>query len=129
MIVKRLIPGQDLKSSLEDIRDKNGLKSGVIICMVGSLDHTVLRMADGNKKAINGPLEIVSAIGTIATNGIHVHLAVSDSEGIVTGGHLMAGSTVHTTVELCILSSNKTLKRLFDPETGYDELVIMDKQE
>lgn len=128
MIVKRLIPGQDLKSSLEDIRDKNGLKSGVIICMVGSLDQTVLRMSDGNKKAINGPLEIVSVTGTIATDGIHVHLAVSNSEGIVTGGHLMGGSTVHTTVELCILSSNKTFKRLFDPETGYDELVILDKQ-
>lgn len=127
MIVKRLIPGQDLKRSLEDIRGKNHLKSGVIICMVGSLDQTVLRMADGNKKTINGPLEIVSATGTIATDGIHVHLAVSDSEGIVTGGHLMSGSQVHTTVELCILNSEKIFKRVFDPETGYDELVILDE--
>lgn len=127
MIVKRLIPGQDLKSSLEEIRDKKSLKSGIIICMVGSLNHAVLRMADENKKTICGPLEIVSATGTIAPEGVHVHLAVSDSKGKVTGGHLMNGSPVHTTVELCIISADKIFKRVFDPETGYDELVILDE--
>ncbi len=69
MIVKRLIPGQDLKGSLEDIQDRNNLKSGIIICMVGSLDKAVLRMADGNKNVLVGPLEIVSATGTLAING------------------------------------------------------------
>lgn len=124
MIVKRLIPGQDLKRSLEEIRDENGLKSGVIICMVGSLDNAVLRMANETKKLIKGPLEIVSATGTIATNGVHMHLAVSDNEGRVTGGHLLDGSKVHTTVELCILRSDMVFTREFDPETGYNELVI-----
>ncbi|BDZ66936.1 PPC domain-containing DNA-binding protein [Methanobacterium ferruginis] len=127
MIVKRLIPGQDLKKALEDIKDTNDLKSGIIICMVGSLNHAVLRMADGAKKIINGPLEIVSATGTIATNGVHVHLAVSDAEGSVTGGHLMEGSLVHTTVELCILIPNVIFKRIWDPETGYGELHILDQ--
>jgi hypothetical protein len=127
MIVKRLIPGQDLKNSLEDIQDENGLKSGVILCMVGSLNKAALRMANGTKKIIDGPLEIVSATGTMATGGVHVHLAVSDEQGKVTGGHLMIGSPVHTTVELCILSSDKIFKRVFDPETGYDELVILDE--
>lgn len=127
MIVKRLIPGQDLKRSLEAIRDNEGLKSGVIISMVGSLNKTVLRMANGDIKTISGPLEIVSATGTIAIDGVHIHLAVSDNNGIVTGGHLMNGSPVHTTVELCILSSDKIFKRVFDPETGYNELVILDE--
>ncbi|MBI4813267.1 MAG: DNA-binding protein [Methanobacterium sp.] len=70
MIVKRLLPGQDLKKSLEEIRDNKGLKSGVILCLVGSLDEAVLRMADGNKKTIKEPLESGSATGTIATNGV-----------------------------------------------------------
>ncbi len=126
MIVKRLIPGQDLKRSLQQIRDENGLKSGVIICMVGSLDNAVLRMADESKTLIKGPLEIVSATGTIATNGVHVHLAVSDRSGAVIGGHLMSGSKVHTTVELCILSSEVIFRRDFDPETGFNELVILE---
>ncbi len=127
MIVKRLVPGQDLKQSLENIRDKHGLKSGVVLCLVGSLDEAVLRMADGNKKTINGPLEIVSATGTIATNGIHLHLAVADSQGNVTGGHLMTGCPVHTTVEVCILCPEMVFKRVSDSETGYRELEVFPK--
>ncbi|MDY9923807.1 PPC domain-containing DNA-binding protein [Methanobacterium sp.] len=124
MIVKRLVPGQDLKKSLEEIRDNKGLKSGVILCLVGSLDEAVLRMADGNKKTINGPLEIVSATGTIATNGVHLHLAVADSQGNVRGGHLMRGCPVYTTVEICISCPDMVFKRVNDPETGYRELEI-----
>jgi len=124
MIVKRLVPGQDLKKSLEEIKDNKGLKSGVILCLVGSLDEAVLRMADGNKKTINGPLEIVSATGTIATNGVHLHLAVADSQGNVKGGHLMKGCPVHTTVEICISCPDMVFKRVNDPETGYRELEI-----
>ncbi|HHT18447.1 MAG: DUF296 domain-containing protein [Euryarchaeota archaeon] len=128
MIVKRLIPGQDLKGSLEDIRDRNNLKSGIIICMVGSLDKAVLRMSDGTKNIISGPLEIVSATGTLAINGVHIHLAVADGNGHVTGGHLMEGSTVNTTVELCVLESDQIFKREFDPDTGFYELVILDEE-
>ena len=127
MIVKRLVPGQDLKQSLENIRDKNGLKSGVVLCLVGSLDEAVLRMADGNKNTIKGPLEIVSATGTIATNGIHLHLAVADSQGNVMGGHLMTGCPVHTTVEICILCPDMVFKRVSDSETGYRELEVFPK--
>ena len=79
------------------------------------------------KRLIKGPLEIVSATGTIATGGVHVHLAVSDRDGKVTGGHLMNGCLVHTTVELCILSSDVIFTREFDPKTGYNELVILDE--
>ncbi len=124
MIVKRLVPGQDLKKSLENIRDDHGLKSGVILCLVGSLDEAVLRMADGDKKTFKGPLEIVSATGTIATNGIHLHLAVADKLGNVRGGHLLMGCPVHTTVEVCILCPDMVFKRVSDSETGYRELEV-----
>jgi uncharacterized protein len=127
MIVKRLVPGQDLKKSLEKIRDKHGLKSGVVLCLVGSLDEAVLRMADGNKKTIKGPLEIVSATGTIATNGVHLHLAVADENGNTIGGHLMGGCPVHTTVEICISCPEMVFKRVFDSETGYRELNVFPK--
>lgn len=126
MIVKRLLPGKDLKMSLEEIRDENNLKSGILICMVGSLDNAVLRMADTNKKIVKGPLEVVSATGTIATDGVHVHIAVSDKYGKVTGGHLKKGSLVHTTMEVGILTTEMTFKREFDSETGYKELLIGD---
>jgi uncharacterized protein len=127
MIVKRLVPGQDLKKSLENLRDNKGLKSGIVLCLVGSLDEAVLRMADGKNKTIKGPLEIVSATGTIATNGMHLHLAVADSQGNVMGGHLMTGCPVHTTVEICILCPDMVFKRVSDSETGYRELELFPK--
>lgn len=122
MIVRRLAPGQDLKKALEDIRDDEDLKSGIILCMVGSLQDAVLRMADGRAKVFKGPLELVSATGTLATNGVHIHLAVADKEGAVTGGHLKTGCLVHTTAEICIASCDLVFRRVFDPETGYREL-------
>jgi predicted DNA-binding protein with PD1-like motif len=126
MIVSRLKPGKDLKNCLENLRDENQLKSGIILCIVGSLNKAVLRMSNETEKIFTGPLEIVSAEGTISTEGIHVHIAVSDVEGSMYGGHLMEGCSVHTTAEICILRSKMIFKRIFDAETGYKELVIED---
>ena len=70
----------------------------------------------------------MSATGTLAINGVHIHLAVADGNGHVTGGHLMEGSTVNTTVELCVLESDQIFKREFDPDTGFYELVILDEE-
>ena len=90
--------------------------------MVGSLQDAVLRMADGREKVVKGSLEIVSATGTLATNGVHIHLAVADKEGVVTGGHLKTGCLIHTTAEICIAPCDRGFRRVFDPETGYREL-------
>jgi predicted DNA-binding protein with PD1-like motif len=123
MIISRLKPGEDLKKGIENIIKQNKVKSGVIICIVGSLVSATLRMANETLKTFNGPFEIVSANGTIAGNGIHVHIAISDVEGQVIGGHLCEGCIINTTAEICILKSDKTFNRVFDPKTGYKELV------
>ena len=124
MIVSRLEPGMDLKEGIMKAQNENNVESGIIICMVGSLKKAVLRMSDGKQREFTGPFEIVSAEGTISTNGVHVHLAVSDRDGKVFGGHLKPGCIVHTTAELCILESDEPLKRVFDPKTGYRELFV-----
>jgi len=126
MIVSRIIPGNDLKKGVEDLRDINGLKSGIILCIVGSISNAVLRMSNGDKKVFRGLFEIVSAEGTISSEGIHVHVAISDAEGAVYGGHLLEGSKVHTTAKISIIESEKVFKRIFDPKTGYKELVVED---
>jgi hypothetical protein len=126
MIVSRIILGNDLKKGVEDLRDINGLKSGIILCIVGSISNAVLRMSNGDKKVFRGLFEIVSAEGTISSEGIHVHVAISDAEGAVYGGHLLEGSKVHTTAEISIIESEKVFKRIFDPKTGYKELVVED---
>lgn len=126
MIISRLKSGEDLKKGIINLIKQNGLKSGIIICIVGSLNSATLRMANETIKTFEGPFEIVSAEGTISINGIHIHIAISDNDGNVIGGHLKKGCIIKTTAEICILKSNKTLKRVFDPKTGYKELVIDD---
>jgi predicted DNA-binding protein with PD1-like motif len=39
MIVSRITPGKDLKKSIEDLRDISDVKSGIILCMVGSVNN------------------------------------------------------------------------------------------
>ena len=124
MIVSRMMPGDDLKQGLENLMDLSEFKSGIIVCMVGSLNGAVLRMSNGNNKNFIGLFEIVSALGTISENGIHIHIAISDTEGIVYGGHLLNGCKIHTTAEIAIIESKICFKRIFDPKTGYKELVI-----
>ncbi len=127
MIVSRIIPGEDIKKGVEDLRDVNSFKSGIILCIVGGITQAVLRMSNGDKKVFNGPFEIVSAEGTVSSDGVHVHVAVSDAEGAVYGGHLLEGCKVHTTAEICMIESEKVFKRIFDPKTGYNELVVEDE--
>lgn len=124
MIVSRVLPGSDLKKSLENLKDTNGLKSGVILSIVGSLNETHLRMSNGDKKNFKGFFEIVSAEGTISQDGIHVHVAVSNENGNVYGGHLMDGCVIHTTAEICVLESRTEFRRILDPNTGYKELSV-----
>ena len=110
MIVSRIMPGNDLKKSLEDLVDFRELKSGIIVCMVGSLNDAVLRMSNGNNKKFSGLFEIVSSVGTISINGIHVHISISNSDGKVYGGHLLNGCKIHTTAEIAIIESKGVLK-------------------
>lgn len=126
MIVFRLKPKKDLKNGIIDSLNEKHIKSGIIICIVGSLNSATLRMADGTIKTFKGPFEIVSSQGTVSENGIHIHIAVSDAEGHTVGGHLRKGCIINTTAEICILTSDLSLRRVFDPDTGYNELITED---
>ncbi len=128
MIVSRLMPGDDLKRALENIVDLDEFKSGIIICMVGSLNDAILRMSNGKNKKFKGFFEIVSVVGTISINGIHVHISISDADGMVYGGHLLEGCKIHTTAEVAIIKSKIHFKRIYDPKTGYKEFVAKTDQ-
>ena len=75
---------------------------------------------------LNGPFEITSATGTVGNCSMHVHITVSDEKGVTTGGHLMPGSKVYTTVELVIMdtSSQWSFEREHCELSGYSELVV-----
>ncbi len=124
-LVERLKPGEELVSALQRVAFEHNLKAGVVVCAVGSLTVANLRMAGANGgKTIEGPLEIVSITGTLSDTSMHVHLAVSDADGKTTGGHLLAGCKVNTTVELVVLnlSAEWSFDRKIDAQTTYMEL-------
>ena len=124
-IVERLKPGEELQSALKRIAFEHNVKAGVIISAVGSLSVACLRMAGANDaKTLEGPLEIVSVTGTLSDTSMHVHLAVSDATGKTTGGHLVSGCKVFTTIELVImdLSDQWSFDRKTDEQTTYLEL-------
>jgi len=122
----RLAPGQDLKQELEALVSAEGIEAGAIVTAVGSLTDLRLRLANQEGAAEwTGHFEIVSLVGTLSTNGSHLHLAASDSTGRTIGGHLLDGCRIYTTAELVIgIFPDLSYTREPDPTYGYRELVV-----
>ena len=120
----RLLPDEDLYTSLQ-MRAKQWPAAFVLSC-VGSLARVAIRLADAPEAIhLAGPFEILSLSGTCCPDGLHLHISVADRNGKVMGGHLKAGSIVHTTAELVIgIAGNKQFSRRQDPETGWLELSV-----
>lgn len=123
-ITKRILSGEDLKKSILQLIEDEDIRAGIVGSVVGSLEAANLRMAGGKDvKSWSGPLEVVSANGTLSKDGIHVHVSISDKFGNVFGGHLEEGCVVRTTIELVlIVFDDAEYRRKLDPATGYKEL-------
>ena len=122
----RLCPGDDLKVELDKFVHEHNVRAGFVLTCVGSLTIAVIRFANEDSgQTLQGFFEIVSLSGTLSEHGSHVHISISDSSGKTTGGHLMKGCLVYTTVELIIgVLPEIVYKREPDPKSGYDELAV-----
>jgi predicted DNA-binding protein with PD1-like motif len=122
----RLNPGDDLRRALEERVRGTDLPAAFILSGIGSLGDALLRFADqANESMVPGPLEIISIAGSITPDGAHLHMAVSDSAGRVSGGHVGYGNIVRTTVEaVLVLLPAWSLTREFDAATGFQELMV-----
>ena len=122
----RLTPGDDLRQALEAWMGEQEEQAACLLSGIGSLSVVQLRFAGATEaRAIRGDLEILSLSGTLSADGAHLHIAVADSKGAVSGGHLCAGSLVRTTAELVVgLLPGWQFSRELDPATGYAELQI-----
>ncbi len=127
--VFRLKPGQDLRKEIEAYVQKEKIAAGWLVTCVGSLIQVNLRLANGSDGVtFNGHFEIVSLVGTVSINGCHLHLAVSDSQGMTLGGHLLAESLIYTTAEIVISESRELVfTREKDDTTGWQELKVKRK--
>ena len=125
-MVTRLRPGTDLKQALQDAVSQHRISAAALVTCVGSLKVANLRLAGATtSRNFDGPFEIVSLVGTLSPDGVHLHLSISDEQGYVFGGHLLDGNIIHTTAEIALAVYSETLfSRPNDPATGYGELKI-----
>jgi predicted DNA-binding protein with PD1-like motif len=125
----RLKPGQDLRESLENFIKEANIQAGYIITTVGSLSNATLRLADESKSSeFSGKFEIVSLVGTLSQDGVHLHISLADNTGKMVGGHLLKGCKIYTTAEIIIGESEDLFfTRETDPDTKFKELKIYKK--
>ena len=126
----RLSPKTDLRKSLEEWVQHHQLSAAWIVTGMGSLSQIAIRFAGQDRATVQeGTWEICSLAGTLSTDGVHIHIVVSDENGHCLGGHLMAGCMVRTTAELVLgVDDTVVFSRVFDPQTGYPELNIQERQ-
>jgi predicted DNA-binding protein with PD1-like motif len=130
LLATRLDPGTCLKSALQNVIQTHSLKAAVIVSCVGSLHVAHLRLAGAKEtQRFDGPFEIVSLVGTLSPDGVHIHISIANAQGQVLGGHLLDGNLVHTTAELVLMACESlTFSRPHDSQTGYGELKIGKRQ-
>ena len=122
----RLRPGQDLRISLDQFAKDRGIRAGWIVSCVGSLTQYNLRFANQQAGEIRKDFfEIISLNGTLGVDGGHFHIAVSNGDGTVTGGHLLEGCIIYTTAEIVIEeTTDLVFTRELDGTTEWKELQI-----
>jgi len=127
--VFRVKPKQELASEITDYCRHNGISSGVVIGIIGSLENIKLNFLKElpgkyETEEYQRPLEIVSAQGSVALKDseliIHIHLQVSN-QSECRGGHLVE-ATVFSTAEVAIGELDYQLHRYADDYTGLNEL-------
>ena len=123
----RLRRGDDLLEKLEEFARERHIPAAA----VGCVSKARVRDASGvTVRTLDEPLEIVSLMGTLSEKRTHLHISLSREDLTTLGGHLMAGCIVNTTAEIVVLElPGVRFDTEFDPETGYDELVIRQEEQ
>jgi predicted DNA-binding protein with PD1-like motif/glutaredoxin len=95
-------PGSDLRASLEQVAIETGA-SGFVLGVVGDLSQAAFQCPGLEEPTVlQGHLEIITLQGTVAPQGVHLHLSLSDGDCQVWGGHLEHGSLVLRGADLLV---------------------------
>jgi predicted DNA-binding protein with PD1-like motif/glutaredoxin len=97
-----LAPGSDVLRSLEQLaRERQA--SGFVLSVVGNLSQAAFHCpGQAGPSLLRGELEIISLQGTLAPEGAHLHLSLSDGSCQVWGGHLEPGTLVLKGADLLV---------------------------
>ena len=125
----RLKRGEDLLDSIKQLCKEKDIKAGVVLSGVGCISSGRVRDASGVRiREIAEHCEIVSLNGTVSAVRCHIHIALSKEDLTTIGGHLCSGCIVNTTCELVIGElPGVAYDEEADAETGYDELIFLQK--
>ncbi|WP_269623014.1 PCC domain-containing protein [Prochlorococcus marinus] len=98
----RLSPGDDLKTSVLSFA-KNNDCSGHIIGVIGDLSKAAIQCPGKKSPTIfEEILEVITLIGTISPDKVHLHISFSDGDCKVWGGHLEEGAIIYKGLDLLI---------------------------
>jgi len=130
----RLQPGDEVYTSLKKAVAEKNLRAACIVTCVGSVSEAVIRLANADKENPNPTLkveercEVVSLVGTLSQQGVHLHVSLADKHGRVLAGHLLEGMKVFTTMEIVIGECTALhFSRNHDNRTGFKELSVQER--
>ena len=127
--VFRVKPGEELAGAIADYCRQNGITSGIVIGLIGSVQSAKLNFLKElpgryEIESYQGPLEIVCAQGSVAIKGddlvVHIHIQLG-GQGCCFGGHLFEAH-IFSTSEVVIGELDFQLHRYKDEYTGLNEL-------
>ena len=127
--VFRIKPQQEITSEISHYCRQNGISSGVVIGIIGSVKNASLNYLKElpgkyETEEYEGPLEIVCAQGSVALKEteliIHIHIHLASPDGCW-GGHLVE-ARVFSTAEVVIAELDHQLHRYANQYTGLNEL-------
>ncbi len=130
LVIAKLEDGENLLKSIEELAATHRIENAMVmwaIGMVRDLEIGYFNGKDYEKAVYPQPLELVSLHGTYAGKAdpkVHVHLAASDRDHRVVGGHMFR-ATVSTLNELCLWKLWRTkMDRVLHPRSGLKELTL-----
>lgn len=119
-------PGDDALAGLHELALRRGWKSAHFSA-IGSFSRASLGWYDFERKEFrklprHGTLEVVAFSGNVALDQhgapiVHVHCAVADAHGAVTGGHLLEAS-VAATLEVILTEEPVPVRKVLDESLG-----------
>jgi predicted DNA-binding protein with PD1-like motif len=146
IVMGRLKIGVDLLTGIEELAQKEKVRTGVILSGIGALERAIFRnakimppdykMEDKYRVyiEINSPLELLSLSGWMATTdkgelNIHAHFSAStvvDNKVITLGGHLTKG-TITSIKDVVVIGviEESNIKAALDPQVNQVDVAFI----
>jgi uncharacterized protein len=137
MIFGTLTPGTDLMEGIIREYEKYNVTSGIVTC-IGSVSEATFvnpevepngNVIYSDPIIVKGPLEVLNGTGFLCINeedrtDCHMHASFVNTQGIVSGGHIVSGKNpVLVMIEFAIqVGKGIRAVREFKPELGFQTI-------